>query len=405
MTNAAEEGTPFCEECEQAAQEQASENQAHQNNNHDTQQESPTSEMGNSANSSSQQQGDSAPVSPVNSEANESPIPLCELTSISAQCQHSRESQDNYLDVVPAESGDLIKLTAQINDNCGEHAEWDIRGPMGFDTQRGVTAEFRANHWRVGAGGSWFIPDAIPQKYEIEARSCSGSEKLVVYSYPSDKQSFKVNGFGKDKTFSEKMDFIEESMDAYLKKFKFTKTSGSVSASAQWVESTDHNSFYRYQISGGFNPLIGLSVRVPFGPTAAIPNWIKRYGDIYMFVEFSGSITANVNIEKLKPNKHTAYIDVKGGIEGKVGASLFLMSENALKVEAFGSSGIAFKGWSNKQDLNTNIFLQSEWEGLKGTLSILLGWGWVEYTREWSLVDPHPIPKEPFEINVIDFFD
>lgn len=51
------------------------------------------------------------------------------------------------------------------------------------------------------------------------------------------------------------------------------------------------------------------------------------------------------------------------------------MSEKALKIDAFGSYGIEFKGWSNKEDLDMSIFLQAEWEGLKGTLSILLGWG------------------------------
>lgn len=391
LTEAAESGAAFCEDC--AAEEGAD-----------------TESTGVPGKAVARPEGAVDETAAVAAGAREEDgaeqKPKCELLSVSMVCSHGRKPKNGHLEVVPSEVGDKIKLKANIKESCGNHAKWDVVGPIGHSSGVGSTFEFKANSWRVGSSSPRVLNDADPQKYEVSVEACGGRETLTVWSYPSDKISLKVNGMGGDKTWQDRLSYIESSMSQYLKKFSFSAPSGSVSFSGQWVENENReDAFYRYQISGGFTPIIGLTGRFPIGPTAGIPNWVKTYGDFYCFIEFAGSISATLNFERLRPEKHTAYLEAKGTFEGKVGASLFLVDESVLKVEAFGTSGINLKGWTDKELTEPATFWQFDWEGLKVVLSIQLGWGWVEVSREWNIVDGGPLHKDPYEINVKDFFN
>ena len=398
LAQASEEGTPFCEEC--AAEEEQQAETAEQAEP----EEAETAQQNEAAANDPEPVADSGTPTPAPAQEKE---PECKLLSVSAECSHGRSAStsDNYLDVVPSEMGDLISLVADVKDECGDHPEWTIKGPMGTSTEKGKEVSFKANFWKVKNPQSWYMPEEEPQKYEVTAESCSGTKRVDIYSYPNDKFAMKINGLDHNKTWKQKLDYAQNSIAEYLDKFSWSMPAGSVSASGQWTEDDkSHQAFYKYQVTGGFNPVIGANLRIPFGPTAAIPKWIKRYGDFYLFVEFTGGASLNLAFEKLRPEQHTAYLEFKGSIEGKVGASLFLANDNVLKVEAFGGTGINFKAWTDKE-LELKGMCQFDWEGLKGSLSVQVGWGWVEFQREWLLVDGGPLHKDPWVFDVEALFN
>ena len=176
---------------------------------------------------------------------------------------------------------------------------------------------------------------------------------------------------------------------------------GSLNISGGWEEfKKDNRAFYKYDISAGFNPIIGAKIRVPISPTTVIPRWIKKYGDIYMFVELSGGIALNGHWSRETPDESRAWLEAKGNITGKIGASLFLMKPSVLYCEVAGSTGISFDTRAYNQSSDPGIISDIIFEGIMGLMTIVVAWGFIEINREFLIFDKTTLNKDPI---VTDF--
>ncbi len=339
---------------------------------------------------------DVVPSSPTSTHISEKVT--CELLAVSVQCSHKRKASANgLLEVVPAELGDKIVLVGKMNGGCGKHPEWRISG-FWTSTKTGSTTSFKANAWRIGKPG--WLSYVFPHTYQIAAKGCEGGSRSVqIKAYPSDKLSVKVNA-KTWRTAKDKLDYaINTVLGAWLKETKFEFLKGSGSITAGWEEyPLDHRAYYKYDASIGFNPLVGGKIRIPFGPTAAIPEWVKKYGDIYLFVEFSGGVEVNGHWGKKTPDERTVWAEAKGYINGKIGASLFLMNPEVLKAEVSGGTGIGLNAWGDDQAEKPTLLAQFRWEGLTGAITIEVAWGLAEFNREFRFVDGKSFPDKPFSI-------
>ncbi len=116
---------------------------------------------------------------------------VCELLDAAIQCSHGRKPSKSLLEVVPAEAGDLISLTAKMKGGCGKHPEWSISG-FWTSMEIGAKQSFRANVWRT-VSGCW-ESEVVPHSYQISVAACSGSsDSWEVKAYPSDELSIQIN--------------------------------------------------------------------------------------------------------------------------------------------------------------------------------------------------------------------
>lgn len=326
------------------------------------------------------------------------PCEQCKIVNSTVQCSHGRKPINNLLEVVPSETGDMISLNSKYRNACSKHPCWVISG-FTSSLYKSSSAKFNAHSWRVGKP-TW-LASVIPHKYTVKATSCSGTKATNIRAYPSDKISIKVDGKAW-RTAKDKVEYvIENVLGQYLKEPKFQFLEGSLNLAAGWEEyAKDNRAFYKYDVSVGFNPLIGAKIRIPFGPTAALPNWMKEYGDFYLFAEFSGGVSINGHWTKVSPDKSDAYIDAKGSIEGKIGASLFLVNDSVLKIEASGGTGISIVAQADSEGDKPSIIADIQWEGIKGEATVEVAWGIIEFKREFNIVDPQKLNKSPLKLDI-----
>ncbi|MCI2283444.1 hypothetical protein L3081_08575 [Colwellia sp. MSW7] len=326
------------------------------------------------------------------------PCEQCKLVNSTVQCSHGRKAIHNMLEVVPSETGDLISLNSKYRNACGKHPRWGVSGYTS-STYKSSSAKFNAMSWRVGKP-TW-LASIVPHEYTIKATSCSGGKTTIVRAYPSDKISVKIDGKAW-RTAKDKVEYIIDNvLGQYLKEPKFQFLEGTLNLTVGREEyPKDNRAFYKYDASVGFNPLLGAKIRIPFGPTAALPNWMKEYGDFYLFAEFSGGVSINGHWAKVSPDKSDAYIDAKGSIEGKIGASLFLVNDSVLKVEASGGTGISIVAQADSEGDKPAIVADILWEGIKGEATIEVAWGIIEFKREFNIVDPQTLNKSPLKLDL-----
>jgi hypothetical protein len=331
------------------------------------------------------------------------PCPLkCKITKITAACKHGRQPDaKGILEVVPAELGDVISFSATYENECGTHPQWEVVDNSGVykKTFSGASCEFNTMGWTYGLP-QW-LADVAPQAYKVTADSCSGKRMFMVKAYPSDKLNAKVDG-KMWRSAKDKMDYVIESILAkYLKQPKFQLLEGSLGITAGWEEYiNDHRAFYKYEVNIGFNPLFGGKLRVPFGPTAVIPEWMKTYGDAYCFVEIAGGVSVNGHWGRKTPDDKTSWLDAKGEISGKIGASLFLMNPKTVSVEIAGGTSIFVTAEGDDTANKPTALLQFSWGGLTGEATIAVAWGIVEFKREFIVVEPGKIHDQPFKCEI-----
>ena len=322
-------------------------------------------------------------------------VQVCELLDATIQCQHGRKpSRDGVLEVVPATIGEQVSLSATTRGGCGKHPEWRIEGIL-TSKQTGAKASFRALSWDYGR--PVWLEAISPQTYRISVSCCQGpTRSFEVRAFPSDKISYTVNGKSWP-TIKNQVDFVVDNiLGMYLKKPKFEYLEGQAAISALWNEHTDHRAFYKYEGSLGFNPLLGGKFRIPFGPLSTIPQWLKKYGDAYFYVEFSGGIEVNGYWGRQAPDRHGARLDGAGYIRGEIGASLFLIDPDAISAEAAGKTGIALTARNDDQASRPTALLELTWEGIKGRITIEMCWGFVEFEREFNIVEEMLLTKDPW---------
>jgi hypothetical protein len=321
--------------------------------------------------------------------AGKPPQPIvCELVKAQIQCQHGRSpSPGGLLEVVPSEIGDVITLSGQMKGGCGKHPEWQISG-YGTETKKGAKSSFRANQWRALRPLPW-LAEIIPHSYEVSVSACSGiAQTWQVNAYPSDQFSIQID-FEKLAEAKKRLDWaIEGVLSQYVKKADFKLLEGKAKGQAGWQEhKKDHRAYYKYDVSLGFNPLIGGELRIPFGPTAVIPEWLKKYGDAYFFFEIKGGLDVNAHWQRSSPDEREIFADAKGFLEVAVGASLFFVDPHAVKAEVAGSTAIEATAKPEAEGDKLVVAGEVGWAGLKATVTIEFAWGIVEYKREFKLWD------------------
>jgi hypothetical protein len=352
-----------------------------------------------------------APVQKEPERPREEPKVVCELVHADVHCAHDdkprRPSKDGLLEVVPAETGDTITLEGKWNGGCDHHPEWEVRGFFA-KTEKKPKTTFKAMPWFVGSPTGTlllrWLSGVAPKTYEVSAHGCSGQgASYVVKSYPSDRLtvSFKDEEW---KSLRERIDFFVKNVLGNVldvpEGLEFLK--GSASLAAGWSEwARDHRAYYKWEASIGFNPLIGGKVKATLGPTAAVPQVIKKLlqSNVGFFVELSGGISVNAKWARVTPEKAKAFGEATGAIQGRAGVELKFASKKLLSVEVAGKTGISLKAAPDYADEKPTLLLELKWDGIKGTVTAAAAWGWVEIESEYTIVDERLIwDKRPFSM-------
>ncbi len=355
---------------------------------------------------------------------------VCELMAAQAGCAHKGRmaNASGVLEVVPGRDDDRIKLHADVRGGCGKHARWEVRGAGESEVKTGVDASFVARSWGYK---TLSIFEVLPRPYTVHVSCCTGrSRQFEIKAYPIDawKVSLEVDfkkpptqwGFEVEvapweettvllksdlrKTLTDKKKQAEYVLDKVLApligptdKWEFFKTK--LIFEGQWAEHTDHRAFYKYSAQLKLDPMIKGTFTIPFGPTAAIPPWIKRWvtdwvGDFYMYLKFEGQLTLAGKWGRTSPEAHTASVEGEGKIGVKVGANLFLMKKGALNVDANGGTALVLAAKapvSKKPAVEYDITCT----GLEVEVTIEAAWGMVEYKRKWKPIEGGSLFGQP----------
>lgn len=318
----------------------------------------------------------------------------CQALKLQLSCSHDgRRASDaaHLLEVVPAEAGDVIKLGSGST-SCGDTPTWAVSGVLNH-REKAAQTHFRAERWLMRAALSLhWAGSVVPQTFRVSAATRCGYEtpEYTVRTFPSDKFTLSINGKEWLEMKSRADHFLDTYLSAYLKDPKFEFLVGKGEISAGWEEdSQSHLAFYAWKASLGFDPFFGAKARIPFGPLATIPNWIKKYGDAYFFVEFSGGVSLTGEWGRTGPHKVSGTLKAAGKIGGKIGGSMFMVSKTVISMEVAGSSGITFEASPDlKMAESPALMLEGKWEGLKAEVTIIAARGIVELKREFLACDP-----------------
>lgn len=331
----------------------------------------------------------------------------CQALQPQLQCSHHggrRPSAANLLEVVPAESGDTINLACKAS-GCGKPPVWSISGHTSSE-KTGTSTSFNAERWLIRAimGAHW-AATATPKTYRVHAATECGAQTAAytVRAFPSDKFSISING-KEWAQMKSKLDYaLDVVLGAYLVDPSFEFLVGKLEVSAGWEEDKgSHLAFYAWKATVSFDPLIGGKVRIPFGPLAAIPQWLKKFGDAYFFVEFSGGVGIVGEWGRTGPSELSGSVKATGKISGKIGGSMFFVSKSVIVMEVAGASGITFEA---EPDMNSYDYpacvVGGEWDGLKAEVTVVTVRGIVEFKREFQVCDKRELMvKRPYELPV-----
>ncbi len=353
----------------------------------------------------------------------------CELLSVEAVCSHNgrKASRAGLLEVVPGRDHDRIRLTSHIRGGCGDHPRWEVRAPGASEpVKTGVNSSFVAKNWAFKT--LWGVFEVMPRSYYVNCTCCSGPTKhLEVKAYPIDQWKitaeidFKQNPLhwawdvtlttwedlgGEDEglkvkneilhALTDKKKQLEWAFDKVLAplvgsdtKWELFKTK--IFFTGKWAEHTDHRAFYKYEATLKLDPIIKGEFTIPFGPTSAIPPWIKKWstdliGDLYLYLKFIGELSLQGRWGRSGPDEHEATASGEGKISVKVGGNLFLMKRGALNLDVNGGTFISAEAKAavaRKPAIEYDL----KWGGLEIELTIEAAWGMVEYKRKWKAID------------------
>ncbi len=361
---------------------------------------------------------------------------VCELMAAQIACAHKgrKANRAGLLEVVPGRDDDRIKLEAQLRGGCGKHPKWEITAPGSSESKTGASASFTARNWGFKLLG---IFEVMPKSYYVHVGCCAGmSKRFEVKTYPIDQWSIIANiDFKKPPTQwvfearitpwdeagtedtglklksgllsalrdkKQQLDYVLEKMLKPLlarePEWEFFKTK--LTFKGGWAEhEADHRAFYKYEASLALEPLLKGSFTIPFGPTGAIPPWIKKWttdyiGDLYLYVQFYGEVGLKGKWSRTTPDTHAAEASGSGKVGVKVGGNLFLMKRGALNLDVNGGTEIVAEVTAPVQRKPAVAF-DLKWGGIEIELTIEAAWGMVEYKRKWKAVEGGSFFKQP----------
>lgn len=316
---------------------------------------------------------------------------VCALRDPKVACGHGRSAGPNgLLELAPREIGDRVTLAVAVA-GCAKAPRWDLSGAE-TRTLPGSRVSFSAAPWRFGPR-RW-ISTVTPKRYRaVASTTCGGKSRTFDVSvYPSDTVSVSLS---KEtcKSLVRKLKGVLKVLQAWLPRVEFDLLMGGGEITAGWQEDEhSHLAFYGYEGLVGFNPLVGGALEIPFGPTASIPKWVKKYGDFYLFVRFKGGLNVNGKFARQGPRRYVGGLNGTGYIRGAIGAKIFLMNEKTVKVDVSGGTGIAGKAEALFGD-PPEASIALEWEGLSADITIEFAHGYVEINRHFTVVEGGPLGK------------
>jgi hypothetical protein len=356
---------------------------------------------------------------------------VCELMAAEISCAHKgrKANRAGLLEVVPGRDDDRIKLEAQLRGGCGKHPKWEITAPGASEAKTGASASFTARNWGFKLLG---IFEVMPKSYYVNVGCCSGmSRRFEVKTYPIDEWSITANiDFKKPptqwvfeaavtpwedtgltlksgilKALTDRKTQLDYVLDKMLKpllarepEWEFFKTK--LNFKGKWAESEkDHRCYYNFEASLALDPLIKGTFTIPFGPTSAIPPWIKKWttdliGDLYLYVRFSGEVGLKGKWSRTGPDTSGAEASGTGKVGVKVGGNLFLMKRGALNLDVNGGTEIVAEVTAPVQR-KPAVSFDLKWGGIEVELTIEAAWGMVEYKRKWKAVEGGSFFKQP----------
>ncbi len=192
--------------------------------------------------------------------------------------------------------------------------------------------------------------------------------------------------------FKRAADLVVKFLRNWLPEFKF-QVKGRLALDAQWKEWKDHRCFYAIDGHIDANPLLGVAGRIPFGPLAALPAFVKKFGDVYLFVEFWGQLNLRGHWARVSPDDDKKYLEGMGQIGAKVGASLHLMSKNVLQAEADGRTYIQLNAKPDYKSDKPKAMVELVWKGLRLVLTVKVCYGWIERRHDLMLIEEKQLWK------------
>ncbi|MBW2454687.1 MAG: hypothetical protein JRI68_09255, partial [Deltaproteobacteria bacterium] len=326
------------------------------------------------------------------------PHVICKYVTSNISCQHNGRTPnaEGVLEVAPdLLTGDTIKLNAEYEGGCGRHPLWSISG---YWTSKEQTAQasFNARAWQVGGVNQW-ISAVSPKTYRVRASSCDGSSPTyIVKSYPSDRVRWAINT-GEWNPLKRAADAVVKFLRNWLPEFKF-RMKGRLALDAQWKEWTDHRCFYSIDAHLDADPLIGVAGRIPFGPLAALPAFVKKFGDVYLFIEFWGQINLRGHWARTSPDDKNIFLEGMGQIGAKVGASLHVVHKKVVQVEADGRTYFNSTVKPDYKAEKPKAVVDLVWKGLRLVLTVKIWNGMIERRHDLMLIEEKQLWKsKPLE--------
>ena len=299
--------------------------------------------------------------------------------SVTVTCQHGRAAADGLLEVVAAMSGDTIQCTSKIIGTCGSHPDWEIAGPQSMKkigTNESFTARSVSSLPRAALLLPTWTGNISPQVYNVSVTACGGpSYAFEIRSYPLDAQSASIDLNIYQAAMKELEDSVKSMLSLLVDESKleveFLKGKGSYSL--QWQEDESNLAYYEWKLSLGFSPLIGLSGRLPIGPSA-LPAALGALGNAGFFLELSGDLNVQAEGGQLAPpNKDAGHFDVSADCSAEiaVGGSAYLGAESnpLISVEVAILSGLEAELTGLREEQQPKIEAEVSFKGLEGKVT------------------------------------
>ena len=129
----------------------------------------------------------------------------------------------------------------------------------------------------------------------------------------------------------------------------------------------------QWKLGLGFSPLVGLSGRLPIGPSA-LPAALGALGNAGFFLELSGELSVQAEGGQVQPpSKDAGHFDVSAdcSVEIAVGGSAYLGAESnpIISVEVEIVSGLEAELTALLEDQQPKIEAEISFEGLKGKVT------------------------------------
>lgn len=293
--------------------------------------------------------------------------------------------------VVPADVGNTV--TFHTPDEAP--AQWSVEGQKG-EVREGASLAMRVAPWI--AGPRRWLGHVVPRTFTVMMQTAQGAlQRVEIRVYPADRLSvaFDAAQFG---SFADAFSEVHHALGCFIEGWHARMLEGGCKIEAGWEECEDHQAFYRWELSVGFDPLLGVSGRYSLGPLAAIPAFIRRHAlDAGVFVDAIGKISALGSVGRFTPGMLAGGVNVFGTIEFGMGISAHVLQRVAMVEFRGRTSLIASAAVIDAGDNEPALGLQVGWDGIRGDATIKLVGGLI-FTTQVTVADPEVLCQRSFPL-------